>query len=232
VRKHVVGARIPGHREGRRRRAHGACDDRTGQDREGEGPREEEAQESQVAVGPQRCGHGIPTRRGEETPAARPHRTRRPECGGDHRRAVEDPGRTGLRKEHPTTTSPCAEAERRRSRVRARGDAFRRTAGPFGSVTSQCQSQEGRLRREAQAIRVVSSSEGRTPRARLVERHQGDRNGSKASKPAGTARMQQDPKEATSGVVARSGWVALKGKETSREQKAPEDGVTVGRGTL
>jgi hypothetical protein len=96
-------------------------------------------------------------------------------------------------------------------------------------VTLQSQSQEGRLRREAKAILVVSSSEGRTPRARLVEKRQGDPDGSKASKPAGTARTQQDPKEATSGKVARPGWVALKGKETSGEQGMLEDGIPAGR---
>jgi len=88
---------------------------------------------------------------------------------------------------------------------------------PFGSVTPHRQSQEGKLRREAKAILVVSSSEGRTPRARLDETSQGGSDGSKASKPAGTARTQQDPEEATPGVVARPYRVALKGKETSRE---------------
>ena len=86
------------------------------------------------------------------------------------------------------------------------------------------------LRREAKAILVVSSSEGKTPRTRLVERYRGDRDGSKASKPAGTARTQQDPEEATPGVVARHGWVALKGKQTSRERMTLEDSVTGGRG--
>ena len=121
------------------------------------------------------------------------------------------------KEEHPTTTAPCAEAERRRSRVRARGDVSGRTATPFGSVTPQRQSQEGKLRREAKAILVVSSSEGKTPRARLDETSQGGSDGSKASKPAGTARTQQDPEEATPGVVARPYRVALKGKKTSRE---------------
>jgi hypothetical protein len=60
-------------------------------------------------------------------------------------------------------------------------------------------------------------------RARLKNR--GDRDGSKASKPAGTAGTQQDPEEATPGVVARRDWVALKGEQTSGEQKTPEDGV-------
>jgi hypothetical protein len=85
------------------------------------------------------------------------------------------------------------------------------------------------LRREAKAILVVSSSEGRTPRARLAEKYQGDRDGSKASKPAGTAGTQQDPEEATPGAVARHDWVALKGKETSRERQTLEDSVTAGR---
>jgi hypothetical protein len=85
------------------------------------------------------------------------------------------------------------------------------------------------LRREAKAILVVSSSEGRTPRARLAEVNQGDRDGSKASKPAGTAGTKQDPEEATPGVVARHDWVALKGKETSRERQTLEDGVTADR---
>jgi len=79
--------------------------------------------------------------------------------------------------EYPTTTAPNTGAERRRKRVRARGDAHRRTGGPFGSVTLQSQSQEGRLRREAKAILVVSSSEGRTPRARLVENARETRTG-------------------------------------------------------
>lgn len=96
-------------------------------------------------------------------------------------------------------------------------------------MTLRSQSQEGRLRREAKAILAVSSSEGRTPGARLVEKGQGDPDGSKASKPAGTAGTQQDPKEATSGMVARSGWVALKGTETSGEQGMPEDGIPANR---
>jgi hypothetical protein len=85
------------------------------------------------------------------------------------------------------------------------------------------------LRREAKAILVVSSSEGRTPRARLAEKNQGDRDGRKASKPAGTAGTQHDPEEATPGVVARHDWVALKGKKTSRERQTLEDSVTAGR---
>jgi len=109
--------RSRGRREGRRRRAHGEGDDRRGQDREGESPREEETQESQDDGIPQRCGADIPTRQGEETPAARPRRTRRPDRGGDHRRAVDDPGRTGFHQGYPTTTASGAEAERRRGRV-------------------------------------------------------------------------------------------------------------------
>jgi hypothetical protein len=100
---------------------------------------------------------------------------------------------------------------------------------PFGCVTPQRQSQEGKLRREAKAILVVSSSEGRTPRARLDETSQGGSDGSKASKPAGTARTQQDPEEATPGVVARPYRVALKGKKTSREPMTLEDGVAAHR---
>jgi hypothetical protein len=99
----------------------------------------------------------------------------------------------------------------------------------FGSVTPRCQSQEGRLRRKAKAILVVSSSEGKTPRARLDEKGQGGSDGSKASKPAGTARTQQDPEEATPGVVARPIRVALKGKKTSREPLALEDGAVADR---
>jgi hypothetical protein len=67
---------------------------------------------------------------------------------------------------------------------------------------------KGERRREATAIPVRSSSEGRTPRTRPVERCRGDRDGSKASRPAGTAGAQRDPEEATPGVVARPGWVA------------------------
>jgi len=113
-----------------------------------------------------------------------------------------------------------------------RGDGNRRTAMPSGSVTPHRQSQEGMLRREAAAILVVSSSEGRTPRARPDERGRGDRGGSKASKPAGTAGTKQDPEEATPGVVARHDWVALKGNKTSRERPTLEDSVAASRETL
>jgi len=226
------GPRSRGRREGRRRRAHGGGDGRRGQDRKREGPREEEAQESQEGEGPQRCGVAPPTRRGEETPEARPRRTRSPDRGGDHNgpsmiRDARDSGRSTRRPPHHA--------------LKPKGDGARggpgetrtaRMARPSGSVTSQSQSQEGMLRREAKAIPVVSSSEGRTPGARPDETNRGDRGGSNASKPAGTAGTQQDPKEATSGVVARHDWVALKGRKTSRERQAPEDGVTASRARL
>jgi hypothetical protein len=51
----------------------------------------------------------------------------------------------------------------------------------------------GCVRREAAAILAVSSSEGRTPRARPVETYRGGRAGSNASRRAGTAGTQHDP---------------------------------------
>jgi len=229
--KHAVEAAIPGLWRGQRRRACGEGDNRAGQGREGESPREEEAQESQEGEGLQRCRVVLPTRQGDQAPAARPRRTRRPERGGDHQRAVDDPDRRECER-IPATTEPCAEAERRRRQVRTGETGTAERQGRPVACRRNANRKRGKLRREATAIPVVSSSEGRTPRARLAETRQGDRDGSKASKPAGTARTQQDPEEATPGVVARHDWVALKGKETSRERQAPEDGVTAGRGTL
>jgi len=162
----------------------------------------------------------LPNATGEQTPAARPHRIR--PMRRRSQRAVNDPGRTGLRREHPTTPMHVLKPKGDGDSSGPRGDEHRRTACPFGTVTPQCQSHEGMLRREAKAIPIASSSEGRTPRARPVEKHRGDRGGSKASKPAGTARTQRDPKEATSGVVARHDSVALKGdkpRESGRHRK-------------
>jgi hypothetical protein len=66
------------------RKVHGADDDRAGQRREGESPRETKTQESRDEDGPQRCGVDVPARRGEETPEARPYRAPSPERGDDH----------------------------------------------------------------------------------------------------------------------------------------------------
>jgi len=167
VRKHAVEAAIPGLPRGRRRRAHGEGDNRAGQGRERESPREEEAQESQEDEGPQRCGVVPPTRQGEETPAARPRRTYCPERGGDHRRAVHDPERREFREEPD---------DNRITALKPKGQGGRcgpgRREPPNGDAVrlrdAASQSQEGMLRREAKAILVVSSSEGRTPRARLA----------------------------------------------------------------
>jgi len=76
VREHTVEALIPGSPPVPPPKGEGESDDRRGQDREGESPREGEAQESQDAGGPQRCGTDVPTRQGDETPEARPRRTR------------------------------------------------------------------------------------------------------------------------------------------------------------
>jgi hypothetical protein len=158
------GQRCRGSRECRRRRAHGGCGFRTGQGREGGAPGRKKPRRARMSSDrrdaestPQRDAGIKPLQRGRAGPEVR--------NGGDHRRAVEDPGRDGIpNREHPTTTAPCAEAERRRSRVRARGDVPGRNGNPpFGSVTPRSQSQEGKLCREAKAIRIVSSSEGRTP---------------------------------------------------------------------
>jgi hypothetical protein len=56
------------------------------------------------------------------------------------------------------------------------------------------------------------------PRERARWRHRGDRGGSNASRPAGTAGTQLDPEEASPGGVARRGTVALGGRETSGER--------------
>jgi hypothetical protein len=162
----------------------------------------------------------FPNATGEQAPAARPHRSH-PDAAAIAT-GRQRSGTHGTPKGAPDDPDACAEAERRRRQQRARGDAHRRTACPFGTVTPQSQSHEGMLRREAKAIPIASSSEGRTPRARPVERYRGDRGGSKASKPAGTAGTQRDPKEATSGVVARHDSVALKGnkpRESGRHRK-------------
>jgi hypothetical protein len=95
-------------------------------------------------------------------------------------------------------------------------------------------SQEGRGRREAYRSPQEEALKGGTPGARLVEIHQGDRGGSKASRPAGTAGTQRDPEEATPGVVARRGTVALWGRGTSGERCTHEvrasPGQTLKRG--
>ena len=96
------------------------------------------------------------------------------------------------------------------------------------------ESQEGKGCREANRSSQGEALKGETPGARLVERYQGDRGGSKASKPAGTARTQRDPEEATPGVVARCEVVALWGRGTSGERCTREvrasPGQTLKRG--
>jgi hypothetical protein len=118
-------------------------DSRAGQGREGESPREEEAQESQEDEGPQRCGVVPPTRQGDQTLAARPRRTLCPERGGDRRRAVHDPERWEFRKEYQRQPYQCAEAERSRRQVRAGETGTRRTAWSFGSATPLANRKKG-----------------------------------------------------------------------------------------
>jgi hypothetical protein len=118
VRKHAVEAMIPGMPRGRRRRALGEGGNRSGQDREGESPREGKAQESQEGEGLQKCRVVLPTRQGDQIPAARPRRTCCPERGGAHQRAVHDPDRRDLLVR--TDDNPqCAEAERSRRQAGA-----------------------------------------------------------------------------------------------------------------
>jgi len=108
----------------------------------------------------------------------------------------------GNAKGFPARTEPCAEVERRRRHVRAgETEAAKRRVRRVGDVAAPIARGEAAPRGEA--ILVVSSSEGETPRARPDERIRGDRDGRKASKPAGTAGTNQDPEEATPGMVAR-----------------------------
>jgi len=93
-------------RQAERMRADGEDDAPDGRGREGESPREEEAQESQEGVRRQRCGARLPNAQGDQTPEARPRRTSGPGRGGDHRRAVHDPELAGNAKGFPANARP------------------------------------------------------------------------------------------------------------------------------
>jgi len=108
----------------------------------------------------------------------------------------------GNAKGFPARTEPCAEVERRRRHVRAgETETAERCVRKVGDAATPIARGEAGPR--GSAIRVVSSSEGETPRARPDEKFRGDRDGSNASKSAGTAGTHQDPEEATPGMVAR-----------------------------
>lgn len=99
-------------------------------------------------------------------------------------------------------------------------------AMPFGSVTPLANRKRGCCAERRKRSLSCQALKGEPHERARLRKHRGDRDGSKASKPAGTARTQQDPEEATPGVVARHDWVALQGKKTSRERQALEDSVT------
>jgi hypothetical protein len=75
---------------------------------------------------------------------------------------------------------------------------------------------EGRAERQGRSP-SSEALKGATPRASLVERHQGGRRRSKASRHMVSVKTQRDPDEANPGEVAFVGWVTLKGGETSGE---------------
>jgi len=80
----------------------------------------------------------------------------------------------------------------------------------------------GESRAERQGRSVASQAlKGETPGASLVERHQGVRRRSKASRHMVSAKTQLDPGEANPGEVASVGWVTLKGRQTSGERSHP-----------
>jgi len=161
----------------------------------------------------------------------KPRRARRPPDRGDTDAASQPAWGTNPCSEAvtdpPSVTAAIANGGTRDPEIAPRAEAERRRgtdAGPgrcvppigsarFGSARPHGQSQEGMRRREAHAIHARSSSEGKTPRARPDETSRGDRDGSKASRPVGTAGTQQDPEEATPGVVARRDWVAPRGNK-------------------
>ena len=119
-----------------------------------------------------------------------------------------------------------------RDRPKARACLHARVPQGFGLGACdgrRCESQEGRGGRKADRSPQEQALKGETPGARPVETHRGDRGGSKASKPAGTARTQLDPEEATPGVVAHRGTVALGGRETSGERCTREVRASPGR---
>lgn len=79
---------------------------------------------------------------------------------------------------------------------------------------------EGRVERQGRSL-ASQALKGETPGANLVERHQGGRRRSKASRHMVSAKTQHDPGQASPGVVAFVGWVTLKGRQTSGERSRP-----------
>jgi len=228
VRKHAVEAMSPGLPRSRRRRANGRATAEQVKAGKGKAPGRKKPRRARrtkarrdAESSPQRDRGSKPLQRGRAGPSVRAAA------------AITD-GPSMIRN---VGNSDRNTSDNRTSALKPKGEGGRYGPGrrepPNGESVRKrdaaSQSHGGMLRREAKAILVVSSSEGRTPRARLVEKYQGDRDGSKASKPAGTARTQQDPEEATPGVVARHDWVALKGKKTSRERQTLEDSVAASR---
>jgi hypothetical protein len=88
-----------------------------------------------------------------------------------------------------------------------------------------------RVERQGRSL-ARQALKGETPGASLVERHQGGRRRSKASRHMVSAKAQHDPDQASPGVVAFVGWVTLKGQKTSGERSRPYlngSGVIVGQ---
>jgi hypothetical protein len=127
------GPRSRGRRGGPRRRAKGGCGGRSGRGREGECPREGEAQESQEAAGPWRHGGGIPTGRGSK-PLQRGRAGPAVRSGGHRGRGTGDPG---------------TRATRRSRKVTGHGRGTGEVVPPIGSARWVARGREPIARREA-----------------------------------------------------------------------------------
>jgi len=143
-----------------------------------------------------------PNRQGEQTLAARPFRTRRPELA-----AIAD-GAPVIRE-----PAPRAEAERRRGTDAEPGRWYRWSAGPTGSATPCANRTKGSDAERRTRFLPGQALKGE-PRGRARLRHTGERaTGARRRGRQERRGRNFDPEEATPGAVARRLWVASWGNK-------------------